>query len=377
MVFSFLNSLSFFARIESNYSPYLRKRPFVIAIPSSRTSPVLSASEEAEREGIIRGMPLEEARLIIPSLHVLPPNFSLYRMVSEEIFKILYSFSPHVEMAGLGHSYINLEGTSLLWGSSSDAVRKIQKKVMERTGILTSAGISRFRFISAVISRLAPPGEIVEVEEGKEKDFIKGAPLHFVPQLNYRDIKFLKSLNIRNIGDLYFLNESQLFSLLGKKGLLIFKLIHLFLNPPVSPSRKKITVRFFLPVETNRVNYLSGIIRKMSFLLSCILEEKNIFSSSFSLRLLYSDGREEEREKEIYPPVRDEGTIREILLTIFLHMRVRLRLKALEASADKLTPFSQTSLFEERMRKLEGTVKFLRKKYGEDKVKYGDEFYSP
>jgi hypothetical protein len=54
--------------------PRLRDRPVAVAPPQSERALVISASSEARKEGVFKGIPIGKAIKLCPDLTVLPPN---------------------------------------------------------------------------------------------------------------------------------------------------------------------------------------------------------------------------------------------------------------------------------------------------------------
>src|SRR5690625_4527728 len=105
----------FYASVEMSLHPKLKGKPVAIAgNPEERKGIIVTSSYEARAKGIKTTMPLWEARKLCPELIVLPPHFDQYRLVSQQMFKILADITPLIEPISIDEGYRSEEHTSEL-----------------------------------------------------------------------------------------------------------------------------------------------------------------------------------------------------------------------------------------------------------------------
>ena len=80
---------AFYASVEQRERPDLIGRPVIVAWPSKR-SVVCAASYEARSFGIRSAMPVSRAKILCPEGVFVPPQFDLYRQISNEV-KLVYN----------------------------------------------------------------------------------------------------------------------------------------------------------------------------------------------------------------------------------------------------------------------------------------------
>jgi len=102
--------------------PELRGRPVAVAPPQSDSALILSASPEAGREGVFKGMALGKAMRLCPDLTILPPNPPLLEKGCRLLAGVAARYTPIWEATGPGHVYMDITGTERLWGRAKDAV---------------------------------------------------------------------------------------------------------------------------------------------------------------------------------------------------------------------------------------------------------------
>ena len=82
---------AFFTSCEEAIHPELKGKPI---ITGGERGIVACASYAAKTLGIRRGVPLHEAKRILPSLIVLPSDYETYSLFSRRMFNIMRRFTP-------------------------------------------------------------------------------------------------------------------------------------------------------------------------------------------------------------------------------------------------------------------------------------------
>ena len=139
---------AFYAAIEQLDDPRLRGRPLLVGSDSAR-GVVLTASYEARSSGAGSAMPMQRARRLCPEALVVPPRFERYQQISEVVMEALGSFSPLVEPLSLDEAFLDMTGSTRLFGDPASIGVRIKTAVKEATGGLTvSVGISGTRYVA-------------------------------------------------------------------------------------------------------------------------------------------------------------------------------------------------------------------------------------
>jgi len=148
---------AFYAAVEQLDDPRLRGRPLLVGSDSAR-GVVLTASYEARVSGAGSAMPMHRARRLCPEALVVPPRFERYQQVSELVMDALGHFSPLVEPLSLDEAFLDMTGSTRLFGSVESIGTRIKAAVRECTGGLTaSVGISATRYVAKVASGFRKP----------------------------------------------------------------------------------------------------------------------------------------------------------------------------------------------------------------------------
>src|SRR6185437_8946826 len=103
----------------------LRNRPVAVAPMHTPRALVREISTEAFHEGLQPGMPVDLARLICPGLRMIPPDPSLTQTAHRELQHRISSFAPAWESIRPGSLFLDLTGTTRLFGTPIDTVTRI------------------------------------------------------------------------------------------------------------------------------------------------------------------------------------------------------------------------------------------------------------
>ena len=106
---------AFPATVEQAVHSSYRNRPVAVSSGSGGRAIVLSASNEARREGIYRGMLLRQALKLEHRLIVVDTNPELYQRAMKAITTQASQYSPYVEPLSYGQVAIDMTGTTVVF----------------------------------------------------------------------------------------------------------------------------------------------------------------------------------------------------------------------------------------------------------------------
>jgi hypothetical protein len=166
---------AFYASVEQRDRPELRGRPVIVGADPRGRGVVSACSYEARVFGVHSAMPISKAARLCPQAAFLPVDMDKYVAVSRQIMAILETFSPLVEAISVDEAFIDLTGTTSLFGPPPEAAMAIKRRIRADTGLTASAGLAANKFVAKVASDLRKPDGFVVVEPGREAEFL--APL--------------------------------------------------------------------------------------------------------------------------------------------------------------------------------------------------------
>ena len=159
---------AFYAAVEMREDPSLRGRPLVVGGDPERRGTVATCNYEARAYGIHSAMASRTAKKRCPEVIFIRPRFDLYRAVSAEIREIFLQYTPKVEPLSLDEAYLDVTGCRLFGGIATDIARDIKRRILEKTRLTGSAGVSYNKFLAKIASDMNKPDglTVVRPEDG-------------------------------------------------------------------------------------------------------------------------------------------------------------------------------------------------------------------
>jgi len=311
--------------VERVVSPRLRERPVVVAPSSSTRASILVASLEARRAGVFRGMPLARAARICRDLIVLPPNEPLYRRASDAILKILHGFSPLLEPAGGGHVFLDMTGTSRLFGRSVDSADRIQQEVRQRLRLSATLGVASNKLVSRVAARVIRPERLYDVFPGSERPFLAPLEVDLLPGVDPPSREMLSEVNIAHVRELAALEVAHLRLLFGRRAWRFYREARGIDPSPVRPPEAAPSVREeeTLPEDSNEDALHREALDRLAARAAARLRGMGLLAARAQVRLGYADGVSSEREECPAPGIADDFAVRRVVEGLFEKARGR------------------------------------------------------
>lgn len=156
---------SCFASIEQQANPHLRGKPVVVAAYTSSGGCVLAASREAKKLNIETGMRVGEARVLYPSVVVLPPDPLKYRFVNRKLLSIMRAYTSDIEVKSIDEMVMDFSGAPDVLADSDfreqmmHAARTIKRRIKTDIGewLTVSVGIAPNRYLAKIGAGLHKP----------------------------------------------------------------------------------------------------------------------------------------------------------------------------------------------------------------------------
>jgi DNA polymerase-4 len=210
---------AFFVSVEELFDPSLKGKPVVVGGQRHERGVVSAASYEARKFGVHSAMPLRTAAKLCPQATFVDGHPDRYRDCSEQVYSVLTSFSPQVEMVSIDEAYLDMSGTERLHGPPLLAAHKLHQKMKAETQLNCSIGIGTSRLIAKVCSGKAKPHGVLYVVPGQETRFLAPLDVRDIPGVGKVTEQKLQSLGVRTVGDMARKEDTFLDEHLGKWGL--------------------------------------------------------------------------------------------------------------------------------------------------------------
>lgn len=147
---------AFYASVEQHDDPELKGKPVAVGGGSKR-GVVSAASYEARKFGVRSAMSGYIAQRKCPDLIFVKPRFNRYKEISQQVRKVFFEYTDLVEPLSLDEAYLDVTDNKKGNPSATLIAKEIRKKILDKTGLTASAGISINKFIAKVASDYNKP----------------------------------------------------------------------------------------------------------------------------------------------------------------------------------------------------------------------------
>ena len=213
---------AFYASIEQRDNPDLRGKPLAVGHGEKR-GVVAAASYEARKYGVYSAMPSVVALRKCPHLNFAMPRFEVYRSVSNQIQEIFLEYTDMVEPLSLDEAYLDVTTNKMNMRSATHIAKEIKQKILERTQLTASAGVSYNKFLAKIASDYNKPNGIYVITPQKGEAFIEQLSIKRFHGVGPATATKMNEMGIFNGGDLKKWSEMDLAHHFGKAGLAYYQ----------------------------------------------------------------------------------------------------------------------------------------------------------
>ena len=210
------------ALLERGYRKDIREIPSAIAgDPENRHGIILTKSIQAKRYGIKTGESLLEARQKCPELEVYPPDYDLYLLCSEAMYKVLLEYTPVIQRYSVDECFCDMTRSGTLRENPVRLAVEIKERIKRELGFTVNIGIGRNKVCAKMAGELKKPDMVHTLWPEEIPGKMWPLPVRELFMVGHASEKKLRNIGIYTIGDLAKANRILLKSLLKSHGLLI------------------------------------------------------------------------------------------------------------------------------------------------------------
>lgn len=227
---------AFFASVEQLTRPTLADRPVLVGGTGGR-GVVAGASYQARAFGARSAMPMGQARRRCPHATVLPPRFSLYKVISDEVMAVLREAAPVLEPISVDEAF--LEPPALVGAGAAEVEEfcvALRAQVRARTGLPASVGAGSGKQVAKIASELAKPDGHRVVDPAVERAVLDPLPVRSLWGVGPVAEASLRRVGVETIGALAAMDPREVTGVLGAAvGTELHKLARGIDDRPVAP----------------------------------------------------------------------------------------------------------------------------------------------
>lgn len=227
---------AFFASVEQRDNPALRGKPVAVG-GSGRRGVVAAASYEARKYGVHSAMPGVVAARLCPHLIFVKGNYERYQEVSRQIRDIFEEYTDLVEPLSLDEAYLDVTENKMGMASATLIAQEIRQKIVDRTGLTASAGVSFTKFLAKTASDFNKPNGLTLITPDLALPFLEKLPIEKFHGIGKVTAEKMRKIGIKNGADLKQWTEIDLIRRFGKVGRHFYKICRGEDESPVNPNR--------------------------------------------------------------------------------------------------------------------------------------------
>ena len=209
---------AFFARCEEIRNPAYEKLPLAIG-NRGRRGIISTSNYEARKYGVKSAMPTFMAERKCANLVIVPPDFRLYKMMSNQFFSFIKRYSKIIEIVSIDECYVDMTEQLQNVKDIEGYLRNLQNRLFAETKLKCSIGIAPTKWLAKMASDLHKPMGITICRRKDIPALIYPLPIESFWGIGNKSAPKLRSYGINTIGDLaekIDAKDEYLMSLLGK-----------------------------------------------------------------------------------------------------------------------------------------------------------------
>ncbi len=345
--------------------------------PSARKGIVLAKSNPAKKQGVVTAETLYSAKKKCPVLRVYKPNYSFYQKMSNNMFQLLYKYTPDIEIASIDECYLDYTPIKHIYGDPLNFAKKIQNEIYENLGFTVNIGIANNKLCAKMASDFEKPFKIHTLYENEIKQKMWPLQVGELFGIGKKTVPKLEKLNIYKISDLansdldklskYFKNQAQ-YLINRANGIDETKVIS------TPPERKGIGNEITLPKDIETKEEVFNCFNILSEQISARLKKMEKYALTITIILKDNLFIRSTHQKKLLNAIRNSEDILKIAKELYLEMKYEKPIRLIGIRVNNLTDvvIHQVSIFEKNIEeniKLEKTVDDLKEKYGTKIIK--------
>ena len=377
---------SFEIALARAHNAALRNRPIAVASVHTSRALIREVSLEASAEGLQPGMSVELARMICPTVRIVPPDASRVQAAHRELQQRVLSCAPVWESIRPGSLFLDFSGTTRLFGPPIDTAARIGRELTRHQGWASVIGLAGNKLVSQLAAAtLKRPPQVLWIHPGSEPPFLAPLPTMWLPGLSRTltslVMQRLEDLNLRTLGAIASVSLTQLQTVFGTSATLLHNWAIGIDPSPVHPPTAQPMFERILQLDPDEVDdpLLLGRLYGLLEALCATLRQQQRVCRRLRLFIRHSDHAEQAAHERLPHGTCWEADLQPVLTRLFYRcVRRRVRLTRLTLQVDQLeSPVEQLSLFDEpasvppASHRLSTALDAIRTKFGERSLRWG------
>ena len=199
---------SFFASVEQVLNYKLKGKPLVTG---AERGAITSASIEAKKMGVGRGISLRDARKLCPKLLVVPSNYLAYSIFARRMYNIVREFTPFVEEYSIDECFADITGLDKKYKKTyEEVVLMIKEKLEKSLGVTFGVGLGPNKVLAKAASKHRKPAGFTSTFKENLEEFLKNIPVGKLWGIGMKTAIYLNKRGVSTALDFAQKNEGWL-----------------------------------------------------------------------------------------------------------------------------------------------------------------------
>lgn len=189
--------------LSKGYNIDIRKIEAVIGgDESKRHGIVLAKSPIAKKRGVKTAETLMSARRKCRDLKVYPPDYNLYKRMSNSVFEIIKKYTPDIEIISIDECFVDYTNVYQLYGDPIKFAYNLKNEIYEKIKFTVNVGIANNKLCAKMASDFEKPNKVHTLFETEVVAKMYPLPIGELYGIGRSTSAKLIELGINTIGDL-------------------------------------------------------------------------------------------------------------------------------------------------------------------------------
>lgn len=282
---------AFFAAVYIRDHPEVKGKPVICGGPANSRGVVSTCSYEARKYGIHSAMPSFKAHQLCPQGIFVRPDFEAIREASLLVRDIFYEYTDLVEPVSIDEAYLDVTENNFNEPLATNIAREIKQKILQKTKLTASAGVSYNKFLAKIGSEMNKPDGLTVIPPSKAKIILEKLPIGKFHGIGQASEKKMISLGILNGKDLKQRSLKELTKHFGKAGNFYYNIVRGIDRRKVTTQRvrKSLGCERTFSQDISNVEEMLEILKTISNKISVKMKEKGFKAKTLTVKIKYAN----------------------------------------------------------------------------------------
>ena len=345
----------------------------------SRHGIILAKSIPTKAYGIVTGESVTEALKKCPNLLLLKPHHGLYSRYSHALMDILSRFSDRIEQFSVDEAFLDMTGTSLLFGPPKQAADTIRDTVRNELGFTVNVGVSVNKLLAKMASDFTKPDKTHTLFPEEIPAKMWPLPVNDLLFAGRNTVSKLNTLGIMTIGDLARFDKDTLIGIMKKQGEYLWNAANGIGSDELNIEEhdaKSYSHETTMPYDLSEESEALAVLRDLTDKVCLRLRKDDVKALCVGITIKFTDLSRTTCQCILPNPSDIAGEIFKYIEKLFKEKWNRTPIRLLGMFASKIADSSygrQMSLFDttdyEKLEKLDRAMDSITQKYGKGSIK--------